>query len=274
MMAVFKVGCVQNSATNNLDQNLLSIDSMTRQAVKKGAQLVCLPEYYSLLEQNDEAYFRDGFSQKDHPALAHGVALAEELGVWMSLGSMPIKGPQGKIYNRSFIISPAGRLEATYDKIHLFDVEIKDGHKYAESEIVCPGTKAVVADTPWGLIGLSICYDVRFPQLYRILATAGAKFLVVPAAFTHKTGKAHWHTLLRARAIETGSFVFAAAQCGTRDWGRRTFGHSLIVDPWGRVLEDGGAEEGVVVSEINTEEVDEALRKIPSLQHDRQIGLL
>ena len=270
-MAVFKVGCVQNCATNNLEHNLPVVDSMIRLAVEKGAELVCLPEYYSALEQDDKAYFDNGFSQKDHPALAHGKALAAELRIWISLGSVAIKGPQRKVFNRSFMISPTGRLEARYDKIHLFDVEIKDGQKYAESDVVNPGSRAVLVDLPWGLIGLSICYDVRFPLLYRRLASAGAKFLTVPAAFTAKTGEAHWHSLLRARAIETGCFVFAAAQCGTREWGRKTYGHSLIIDPWGRVLEDAGADEGVVVAEINTNDVDQARRRIPSLEHDRDI---
>jgi predicted amidohydrolase len=171
--------------------------------------------------------------------------------------------------NRSLLVDPTGAITARYDKLHLFDVDVGDGQSYKESATVEPGERAQIAATPWGLLGLSICYDLRFAYLYRALAQAGAAMLTVPAAFTHATGKAHWHILARARAIETGSYVLAPNQCGTHAEGRRTWGHSLIVDPWGEVVADGGDDVGVVSATIDLDAVAEARRKIPALKHDR-----
>ncbi len=268
-MAVFTVACVQNCAANDLDANLGSAERLVREAAGAGAEFVCLPEFYCLIEPSDAAYYEHGFEEQDHPALHRARALAAELGCWLLLGSIPVRSDGGKVSNRSFVVSAAGEVMSRYDKIHLFDVAIRDGQQYRESNSVAPGARAVTADLPWGRLGLSICYDVRFPHLYRHLAQAGADFLSVPAAFTAKTGAAHWHTLVRARAIENGCFVFAPGQCGERPWGRRTYGHSLIVDPWGAVLADGGEDEGFVLAEIDTARVAETRRMIPALAHDR-----
>ncbi|MGE0484308.1 MAG: carbon-nitrogen hydrolase family protein [Gammaproteobacteria bacterium] len=268
-MSTFKVACVQNCAAADLDANLREVETLVRAAVADGADLVCLPEFYCLLEPSDGSYYENGYDEDSHPALAHGRDLATELSRWLLLGSMPVRAEAGKVFNRGFLIAPDGAVTARYDKIHLFDVVIRDGQDYRESAGVMPGESAVVAKLPWGSLGMSICYDVRFPQLYRQLAQAGADFLTVPAAFTAKTGAAHWHTLLRARAIETGSFVFAPGQCGVRPWGRRTYGHSLIVDPWGEILADGGEDVGYVSATIDPARVAEVRTMIPSLGHDR-----
>ena len=264
----FKVACVQNCATNDLPANLAKVDELVRAAHSKGAALVCLAEFFCNLEPGDGSYFDHGFALDDHPALAALRALAQELGLWLLLGSIPVRGAERKVYNRSIVLDPHGAIVATYDKIHLFDVAIKDGQNYKESTSVAPGAQAVIAALPWGGLGLSICYDLRFPHLYRQLAQHGASFLAIPAAFTAKTGAAHWHTLVRARAIETGCYVFAPGQCGVRPWGRATYGHSLIVDPWGTVLADGGEEEGVILAEIDPARVAQVRHMIPALHHD------
>lgn len=271
MSSPFKVACIQNCATDDMAANLARVEDMLRAARAQGAELACLPEFFCNLEPADGSYYDKGYEADDHPALAKLRALAVELELWVLLGSIPVRAPERKVYNRAFVLDPSGRTVATYDKIHLFDVAIKDGQTYRESNGVAPGEAAVVAPLPWGGLGLSICYDVRFPQLYRRLAQAGASFLSVPAAFTAKTGAAHWHTLVRARAIETGCYVFAPGQCGVRPWGRQTYGHSLIVDPWGVVLADGGETEGVIVAEVDPARVAEVRRMIPSLEHDRAI---
>jgi predicted amidohydrolase len=199
-------------------------------------------------------------------------ALAQETGTWILVGSLLFKEPGSpRVVNRGLLVDPSGAITARYDKLHLFDVDVGDGQFYRESATVAPGERAVVAATPWGLLGLSICYDLRFAYLYRALAQAGAGMLAIPAAFTYATGKAHWHILARARAIETGSFVLAPNQCGTHAEGRKTWGHSLIVDPWGEVLADGGDDVGVVTATIDLDQVTEARRKIPALKHDRSL---
>ena len=270
MSDTFKVACIQNCATNDLAANLLTVERLLRAAHAQGAELACLPEFFCNLEPGDGSYYDTGFDADNHPALAALRALARELGLWLLLGSIPIKAAARKVHNRSIVLDPQGAVVATYNKIHLFDVAIKDGQNYKESTSVAAGEQAVIAALPWGGLGLTICYDLRFPQLYRLLAQNGASFLSIPAAFTAKTGAAHWHTLVRARAIETGCYVFAPGQCGTRPWGRQTYGHSLIVDPWGVVLADGGEDEGVIVAAVDVARVAEVRRMIPSLSHDRQ----
>jgi predicted amidohydrolase len=265
----FKVACVQNCATNDMPANLATVERLVRDAHGQGASLVCLPEFFCNLEPADGSYYDNGFDLDFHPALAALRMLGRELGLWLLLGSIPVKAAERKVHNRSIVLDPLGHLIASYNKIHLFDVAIKDGQSYKESNGVAAGGEAVIAALPWGGLGLTICYDVRFPYLYRQLAQRGASFLSIPAAFTAKTGAAHWHTLVRARAIETGCYVFAPGQCGTRPWGRATFGHSLIVDPWGTVLADGGEDECVVVAEVDPARVEEVRRMIPSLSHDR-----
>lgn len=272
MSDTFKVACVQNCAADDLDANLVVAERFARAAAADGASLICLPEYFCVLERGDGAYYSKGFEEAEHPALIRFRALAKELAAWILLGSIPIRHREGKVFNRSFLLTASGEVAASYNKIHLFDVAIRDGQDYRESAAVTPGDRAVVADLPWGRLGMTVCYDVRFPHLYRQLAKAGADFISIPAAFTAKTGEAHWHTLVRARAIETGCFVFAPDQPGQRPWGRRTYGHSLIVDPWGTVLADGGEEEGYVVADIDPSKAGEARRMIPALTHDRPIA--
>ena len=267
----FTVGCVQNSATDDFDLNILEASELIRRAVDEGADFVCMPEYFTCLEQTDSLYVDRGYRESDHPALQKLSDLAAKLKTWFLLGSIAVKLSDTKVANRSYLLNTTGEVVQTYDKIHLFDVALKRGEFYRESKTVAPGNRASVAETPWGRLGFSVCYDVRFPQLYRALAHAGADFISIPAAFTATTGEAHWHVLVRARAIETGCYVFAPGQCGRRPWGRRTYGHSLIVDPWGEVLADAGENPGIIVVEIDPDKVSEARKMIPSLKHDKTI---
>ena len=268
----FKVACVQNSAIDDVAHNIRDASELVRQAVGEGAEFVCLPEYFTCLEKTDTGYIERGFAEGEHPGLAHFAALAAELKTWLLLGSLAVKVSEDKVSNRSYLLNADGEVVQTYNKVHLFDVSLKRGESYKESNTVAAGDSAKVADLPWGRLGFSVCYDVRFPQLYRQLAHAGADFISIPAAFTATTGAAHWHILVRARAIETGCYVFAPNQFGQRPWGRRTYGHSLIVDPWGEVLADGGEERGFSIAEIDTDKVREARRMIPALTHDRAIA--
>ncbi len=268
-MSTAKVACIQVCADDRLDHNIDTALTLCREAARAGAALICLPENFTCLEERDDLYLARGYSADDHPALPAFKTLARELGVFVALGSLTIKLSATQVANRSFIVAPSGEVIAQYDKIHLFDVRLRQGEFYRESNIVQAGVVAVTCDLPWAKLGLSICYDVRFARLYRALAQRGASILLVPAAFTHTTGLAHWHVLLRARAIETGSFVVAAAQCGVRRWGRRTYGHSLIVNPWGEVLADAGEEPGYLLAELDLAKVEEARAMIPALEHDR-----
>ena len=268
MNETLRVACVQCNAGADLDAGIAAAEARTRAAVEQGARFVTLPEYFSQLDLRAGRLNVTAYAEAEHPALAAFRALAAELGVWMLLGSLPIAAGDGRAFNRSFLLDAEGHIVARYDKIHLFDVDLSEGERYRESDVIAPGDRAVTAGTPWGTVGLSICYDLRFPHLYRRLAKDGAAMLMVPAAFTRTTGRAHWHVLLRARAIENGAFVIAPAQCGEHGEGA-TYGHSLIVDPWGRVLADGGEEPGVVTAEIDLGEVARVRAKIPSLRHDR-----
>lgn len=267
--STFKAACVQNCAGLDLQRNIAECSALISAAAAAGAALVCLPEYFVRLDSDERRAVREALPEEGHPALVHFSALARELGVWILLGSIPVRVSAEKVNNRSYLLAADGSVVARYNKLHLFDVNIRDGQNYRESASVLNGTEAVLAATPWGVLGLSICYDLRFPYLYRALAQAGASFLAVPAAFTQKTGEAHWHVLLRARAIETGCYVFAPCQCGEHDGGRRTYGHSLIVDPWGVVLADGGEEPGFVIADIDPARVDAVRSMIPALEHDR-----
>lgn len=266
----FTVACVQNCAEDDVLRNIEEVVSLVRGAAAAGAELICLPENFACVEARDALYLERGYTEAEHPALEIFPALARELGVVLALGSLTIRRPRGRARNRSYVIDAQGAIVGTYDKIHLFDVQLKNGETYRESASFEPGTACTLVDLPWGRLGLSICYDVRFPQLYRTLAREGADFIAVPAAFTAATGAAHWHVLLRARAIENGCYVFAAGQCGERRWGRRTFGHSLIVDPWGTILAEGGDEPGFILAAVSAAKVDEVRSMIPSLRHDRR----
>jgi deaminated glutathione amidase len=265
----FKAACVQLTSANEVEPNVATSSALIRDAAGKGADFVLMPEMVSLLEQNSKKMFERVVPQGDDKALKAYRAIAHELSIWLLVGSLPILIEEGKVANRSFLLDDTGGIRATYDKIHLFDVDLPNGERYRESKNYVPGGAANLAETPWGKLGMSVCYDLRFPHLYRAYGQAGADFLSIPAAFTKVTGEAHWHVLQRARAIENGCFVFAPAQCGTHADGRTTFGHSLIVDPWGAVLADGGTEPGVIIAEIDPARVAEARGRIPSLRHDR-----
>jgi len=265
----FRAALVQLCSARTVAPSVEQATYLIRLAHADGASYVLTPETTNVMELN-RARLRDMISHEaDCRILAHFKALASELGIWLHLGSMTFRRDGGKIANRSLLITPDGAIAAHYDKIHMFDVDLAGGESYRESKTFEAGTRAVVAALPWGRIGLTICYDLRFPALYRALAHAGADFLAVPSAFTKQTGRAHWRTLLRARAIENGCFIFAAAQGGTHETGRETYGHSLIVDPWGVVLAEAGVEPGVISAEIDPPRVGEARRRIPSLMHDR-----
>jgi deaminated glutathione amidase len=246
---------------------------LIREAAAQGADYVQTPEVSNMMQLNRKALFEHLAAEENDKSLKAYRALAKELKIYLHIGSLALKFSPEKAVNRSFLISPDGGLLACYDKIHMFDIDLPGGESYRESANYQPGETAVISDLPWGRIGLTICYDVRFPALYRALAESGASFLTVPSAFTRKTGEAHWHVLLRSRAIETGCFVFAAAQAGMHENKRETFGHSLIVDPWGVVIAEGGVEPGVFMAEIDPVKVDTARKTIPSLQHGRRFGI-
>ncbi|MGB1547046.1 MAG: carbon-nitrogen hydrolase family protein [Alphaproteobacteria bacterium] len=269
----FVAACVQTNSGSDIAPNLETVSGLIRDARKRGADFVLLPENVAMMESVRKEILRKAMPEATHPALPHFCDLAKEIGVWMLIGSLAIKINESQVANRSFLLDAKGNVVARYDKIHMFDVDLEGGESYQESKIYRAGERAVLAGTPWGLVGLTVCYDLRFPHLYRTLARAGACYLTVPSAFTRTTGKAHWHTLIRARAIETGSYLFAPAQCGTHAGGRETYGHSLIVDPWGEVLADGGDEVGVVLAEIDSNKVDTARRRLPSLHSDRPFAL-
>ena len=263
------VACIQNRAGPDVAANIAETAALARQAAGKGAQLVALPEYFSALSSEGPKLTMPAFAEADHPALPAFSALSRDLGIWSLLGSLPIAVEGGKVANRGYLIDPRGGIAARYDKVHLFDVDLPSGERYRESATIAPGSDAVLGDTPWGKVGMTICYDLRFPQLFRSLAQAGASILTVPAAFTKTTGEAHWHVLLRARAIENGCFVIAPCQCGTHQGGGTSFGHSLIVDPWGEVLADGGEAPGLVLAELDLDQVAKVRAMVPSLTHDR-----
>jgi predicted amidohydrolase len=243
--------------------------------VDNGADYVQTPEMTTLLVRSREELVAGITGEAKSPALAAFRDLARRHNIWLHVGSMAVLLESGdRVANRAFLITPAGEIAARYDKIHMFDVDLPMGESWRESTTYQPGETAILADLPWGRLGLSICYDLRFPALYTALAEAGAAFLAVPSAFTKQTGEAHWHVLQRARAIETGSFVLAAAQGGRHEDGRDTFGHSLIVDPWGRILAEGGTEPGVVIARIDPVLVEDARQRIPALAHGRRFGVL
>lgn len=261
---VFTAACLQVNASEDMAQNIATASSLTRQAVDGGAALVLMPENVSMMTWGREATLAHAMKESDHAALAAFRALAKDLRVWLHCGSLSVLVGDGKVANRTYVIDPDGAVAASYDKIHMFDVDLGNGERYAESATFQAGDAAVSIDLPWGRLGLTICYDVRFPHLYRNLAQAGADFLAVPAAFTRVTGEAHWHILLRARAIETGCFIFAPAQTGTHAAGRQTFGHALIINPWGEVLADGGTAPGIITAKIDTAEVESARGRLPA----------
>lgn len=269
----FRAAMVQMRTSLLPEPSLEQGMKLVREAVAQGADYVLTPEVSNMMQLNRTALFEHLVGEADDPSLKAYRALAAELKIHLHIGSLALRFSADKAVNRSFLIGPAGEVLASYDKIHMFDIDLPDGESYRESANYQPGETAVISDLPWGRIGLTICYDVRFPALYRALAESGASFLTVPSAFTRKTGEAHWHALLRARAIETGCFVFAAAQAGLHENKRETFGHSLIIDPWGTVLAEGGVEPGVFLADIDPAKVESARKTIPSLQHGRRFSV-
>jgi predicted amidohydrolase len=270
----FRVGLVQMRSGRTPAQNVDAATKLIKEAKTGGADYVLTPEMTNILERKREDLFAALTPEEKDRSLAAFRDLARRLGIWVHVGSLAIEVLPQKAVNRSFLIDPKGEIAARYDKIHMFDVDLAGGESYRESGSYRPGELAVAVDIPWGRVGLTICYDLRFPALYRALAEAGASFITIPSAFTQQTGEAHWHVLTRARAIETGSFVFAAAQGGRHEDGRDTFGHSIAVDPWGRVLAEGGTEPGVILADVDPSQVAIVRARIPSLQHGRRFEMV
>jgi predicted amidohydrolase len=269
----FKAALVQMRTALEPEHSLEQASKLIRQAAAEGAQYVQTPEVSNMIQKNRAGLFERLRPEHDDSSLRAYRGLAKELGIHLHIGSLAVLATPDRAANRSFLIGPDGSLIASYDKMHMFDIDLGNGESYRESANYQPGETAIMADLPWGRLGLTICYDMRFPALYRALAEAGADFLAVPSAFTKPTGEAHWHVLLRSRAIENGCFVLAAAQAGTHESGRVSYGHSLIVSPWGEILAEGDTEIGIVCATIDPAKVAEARGKVPSLQHGRRFTL-
>jgi predicted amidohydrolase len=270
----FKAAMIQMRSGLNPAVNIDSAARMIGEAKAAGAHYVLTPEMTNILAAKREQLFAAVVEEEADPSLAALRELARKLGIYVHIGSLAVRLTHERAANRSFLIDPKGDIAARYDKIHMFDVDLADGESYRESRNYRPGELAVLTDLPWGRLGLTVCYDLRFPALYRALAEAGATMLAIPSAFTKQTGEAHWHVLIRTRAIENGCFVFAAAQGGKHENGRDTYGHSLIVDPWGRIIAEGGTEPGIVMADIDLAEVTKARARIPSLQHGRRFEIV
>ena len=272
--STFKVGLVQMRSGLDPQANLASLIASIDEAKRNGADYVQTPEMTNILALKRDDLFAKIVAEEQDPTLATMRELAQKLSIYIHIGSLAIKATPEKAANRAFVIDRNGDIAARYDKIHMFDVDLAGGESYRESNNYRAGDLAVVTDLPWGRLGLTICYDLRFPALYRALAEAGASFLAIPAAFTKQTGEAHWHVLMRARAIENGCYVIAAAQGGQHENGRSTFGHSIVVDPWGKIVAEGGIEPGVIMAEIDPAAVVAARSKVPSLNHGRRFELV
>ncbi|MGB8553586.1 MAG: carbon-nitrogen hydrolase family protein [Pseudolabrys sp.] len=270
----FSAALIQMRSSLTPGANIDDAVRMIGEAKAAGADYVLTPEMTNILAAKREQLFAVIAEEESDNALATLRELARQFGIYIHIGSLAIRISHDRAANRSFLVDPKGDIAARYDKIHMFDVDLAGGESYRESRNYRPGDSAVLADLPWGRLGLTICYDLRFPALYRALAEAGATMLSIPSAFTKQTGDAHWHVLVRARAIENGCFVFAAAQGGKHENGRDTYGHSLIVDPWGRIIAEGGTEPGVVMARIDPAEVTKARARIPSLQHGRRFEIV
>ena len=271
--SAFKVGLVQMRSGLDPQANLAAALAFIEEAARSGADYVLTPEMTNIMEVKRERLFATIADEERDPTLAALREAARRLSIYIHIGSLAVKASPDKAANRSFLIDRRGDVIARYDKIHMFDVDLANGESYRESRNYRPGDLAVVTDLPWGRLGVTICYDLRFPALYRALAEAGASFFSIPSAFTRQTDEAHWHVLIRARAIENGSFVFAAAQGGKHESGRETFGHSLVVDPWGQILAEGGSEPGVILADIDPAQISAARSRIPSLHHGRRFEL-
>ncbi|HEY8206310.1 MAG TPA: carbon-nitrogen hydrolase family protein [Myxococcaceae bacterium] len=272
-MSKFTVGLIQVNSGNEIAPNVAYIEAEARKARAAGAQFLMTPENCTMLGADRQDTLSKMLPEEQHPGLAAVKKLAKELDAWFLIGSLHIKVEGERCANRSYLIDAKGEVVARYDKIHMFDADLPGGEKYRESQVFRPGEVPTAAKTPWGVLGMTICYDLRFPHLYRALAKAGATMISIPASFTVPTGKAHWHVLMRARAIETGCFVFAPAQVGNHAGNRKTFGHSLVVAPWGEVLADAGdAGPGFITAEIDPAKITAARGSLPTLLHDKPLA--
>ncbi|WP_289035284.1 carbon-nitrogen hydrolase family protein [uncultured Roseibium sp.] len=272
-MSEFTAACVQLRCGKSVVANLEQSEGLIREAAGAGAHYIQTPEMTNVLVRSrDELFERIGSEDAD-PTVARFKAIADELKIWIHAGSLAILLPDGKVANRALLISPEGQIAARYDKIHMFDVDLPNGESWRESATYEPGSKTLLADLPWTKMGMAVCYDVRFPAIFRTQARMGAGLLTMPAAFTRQTGEAHWHVLQRARAIENGAYVVSAAQGGLHEDGRETYGHSLMVDPWGRVIgEIDGDQPGFVTAVIRPEEVAKARQRIPAIANERNFA--
>ena len=274
MKTPLRLAMVQMTSHNTHARNIATVTEAAQKAAQDGAQMLALPEAAGLMDKDKDHARAQITDEASDPFLTACKELARTHSLWIQAGSTPVRAPDGRVFNHGTLIDPTGTITDRYDKIHLFDVFLEGRRPTGESTRYAPGTEAVVAATPWGPIGLSICYDLRFPHLYRDYAKAGAGILFVPSAFTVPTGRAHWETLLRARAIETGAYVVAAAQVGHHADGRVTWGHSLIISPWGDILADlGGDAPGQVTLDLDLDRVASARQQIPSLRNERPYTL-
>ena len=267
---VLKVACIQPSSGQDMTENLRVACELVREAESEGAKLIALPENVALMDHRTEQVQAQATAVENHPAILAFGEIARETGAWIIAGSVGAVASDGRIANCATLINDQGVIAARYDKIHMYDVDLPNGEVYRESEAFRPGDKAIVAQTPWGGLGMTVCYDLRFPQLYRALAHVGAEIISIPAAFTKVTGEIVWHVLNRARAIESAAFVLSPCMWGSHSGGRTTYGHSLIIDPWGTVLADAGEGVGFVSAEIDLTDVAKARASIPALRHDRE----
>ncbi len=269
-MTSFTAACIQLRSGKTISDNADAAESLIRAAAKDGAQFVQTPEMSNVLVRSREELLERISDAGDDQFLKRARALAAELGIYLHLGSLAVLAGNGKVANRAFLIGPDGKILATYDKIHMFDVDLPNGESWRESATYEPGTQTVIADLPFAKVGMAVCYDIRFPAIFRTQARQGAQVLTGPAAFTRQTGQAHWHVLQRSRAIENGAYVISAAQGGTHEDGRETYGHSLIVDPWGAVIaEIDNDDPGYVLAEIDTQKVADARARIPAIANER-----
>lgn len=269
----FRVGLVQMRASKDIQENLLEADAFIREAAKRGAQYIQTPENTLLMETEAARLLEKIAPEEATEGLAHFSELAKTLKVWLHIGAIAIKVGETKAVNRAYLFAPNGDIVLRYDKIHMFDVNLPSGETYRESATFIPGKTAYVTHLPWGPLGVATCYDIRFPEQYKALAKAGAKFLTAPSAFTKVTGEKHWHILLRARAIENGCFLFAAAQGGRHANGRTTFGHSLVLSPWGDILAEAGTDPCVITADIDVGDVERVRARIPVLDHTRDFDV-
>jgi predicted amidohydrolase len=270
----FKIALLQVNSGNDLEVNLASMIEAARSAAASGAHFIMTPEYVLMMDGSGRTMRERALQRDGGPALQRVQAVVEELGVWFLAGSLTLRADgDERLVNRSILISAKGEVVAEYDKIHMFDCTLPDGKVIRESSAYRPGTKAVVGETPWGKLGMTICYDLRFPGLFRSLAQAGSNFISVPSSFQRQTGRGHWHALLRARAIENECFIFAPAMCGDHPGNRQTYGHSLVIDPWGEIIAEGGESPEIVYADIDPARVAKVRGMIPSLEHDRPFSI-